>query len=871
MGKLRTVKIGIAVLASAGLLIGGSIVAVHFIVPTLGAAKAEYLAQRVMLSPTPAEVDRLSSAPSAADAVNQLFAPSPASDEHAYQAGRASFTATASTVKTPVAFSNAGYAYALAHDPNQAQLKLYYLWENIFSVDAQDKDEGISYSDVDALHKILHDNSSGSYLTLLEKVQTNYALDRYLNLTQSRAASPNENFARELMQLFMMGVYAPTDTSSAHANYSEEDVSSLSYILTGYTATTEHQIAFKPALHYTGQKKFLGGSFNDPANAVQYIAKQRPQQIALFLAGKLMHYYLSDTPSNQDLTSFATVIIQDKFEILPSVKWLLGSDLMFRPLYMQADRYKTPLEVVASYYSDLYGRNNYSAVPDSTLLSVLNFTPYLPGSVFGRDGFNSNPLFYSGTIVENWVHATYGLLHSGTASLLPPVVAEAKNSAHTAEQFLSALSQVLFLRQQLPVATQKKLAAYLGNDMTDEHILDVTSLMLDQPEFFTETGNAQRSPIQKSNETATSTNSELVVVRLRGGMDYQQLVANPADPAYAADRKSLALTSANSTALGGGYVLNNVAAPLLPIVRSGQLSFINAVGLPGQIRAHDIASRQMETGLAGVGVLANLQQHDQSRTLISLSPTPPIMMSGTSSLQIGNNNQGLFPRQKGSAGTGTPGARFRSIMTSRKFPAALSQYYGQAIFLDDLAKTAAGTPAIATPAGGVPVGRPTRGAAHGSPTWQQFSTLANLMANGVGNTFYLSANGSYDDHAAEGARFDASATDLFANLAQFYTQESAKTKITVVVFSEFGRTDIVNGSGGTDHGLAGGMIVLSNAMKLPTMLGTMNPSKDINDWTNTQIDERDVWSTVFNSLYGVPQNALFGRSTALSAAPIAIP
>ena len=167
MGKLETVKIGIAVLASAGLLIGGSIVAVHFIVPTLGAAKAEYLAQRVMLSPTPAEVDRLSSAPSAADAVNQLFAPSPASDEHAYQAGRASFAATASTVKTPVAFSNAGYAYALAHDPNQAQLKLYYLWENIFSVDAQDKDEGISYSDVDALHKILHDNSSGSYLTLL--------------------------------------------------------------------------------------------------------------------------------------------------------------------------------------------------------------------------------------------------------------------------------------------------------------------------------------------------------------------------------------------------------------------------------------------------------------------------------------------------------------------------------------------------------------------------------------------------------------------------------------------------------------------------------------------------------------------------------
>lgn len=92
-----------------------------------------------------------------------------------------------------------------------------------------------------------------------------------------------------------------------------------------------------------------------------------------------------------------------------------------------------------------------------------------------------------------------------------------------------------------------------------------------------------------------------------------------------------------------------------------------------------------------------------------------------------------------------------------------------------------------------------------------------------------------------------------------------------MVFSEFGRTDVVNGGGGTDHGLAGGMIVLSNAIKLPTMLGAMNPSTDINAWTNTQIDERDVWSSIFNDLYSVPQNALFGRSTTLASAPVTIP
>lgn len=867
MVKMRMARIVAAVLVSTGLFVAGCVVAVHYASPTLGMAKVEYLARRVLLSPTPAQIAMLGSAPSAADTVDQLFAPAPASVAQAYQAGLASFAATASSYKTPTAFSDANYAYTLAHDPNQAHLKLYYLLENIFSVDGQDKDEGITYSDVDALHKILSDNETGSYLTLLEKVQTNYALDRYLNLTQSRAASPNENFARELMQLFMMGAYAPTDTANAHSNYSEEDVSSLAYILTGYTATKDHQVGFKPALHDTGTKNFLGSSFNDPASAIQYIAKKRSQQIALFLASKLMHYYLSDTPSSADLNSFASQILRDKFEILPSAKWLLSSDIMFRPQYMQADRYKTPLEAVASYYSDLYGRNDYSVVPDSALLSTLNFTPYLPGSVFGRDGFNSNPLFYSGTIVENWVHSTDVLLHPASSAPLPPAVAEAKKTSHSPAQFVSSLSQALYLGKQLPSATQKILVDYLGTDMTDQHVRDVTALLVDQPEFLAQSGNLQHTPLLQSNETATGANSKLVVVRLRGGMDYQQLVANTADPAYAADRKSLALTPADSSPLGNGYMLNNVAAPLLPIIKSGQLSFVNAVGLPGQIRAHDIASRQMETGLASNGILANLHQHDPSRTLVSISPTPPIMMSGTSSLQISTNNLGLFPRGQGSIVPTPLETSFSSIMQTRTFPTVLSQYYGQAMFLDGLANNAAIAPKSGTPAAG---SKGARGKA-GASTAQEFSTLAGLVNSNVGNTYYIAADGSYDDHVTEAARFDSLAKDLFANLAQFYAQESARTKITIMVFSEFGRTDVVNGSAGTDHGVAGGILVLSNAMKLPTMLGAMNPSKDINDWTNTQIDERDVWSTIFSDLYAVPQDALFGRPTTLATAPITIP
>jgi uncharacterized protein (DUF1501 family) len=662
----------------------------------------------------------------------------------------------------------------------------------VFSVDAQDKDEGITYGDVGMLRDLLYAGATGSHLSMLESVQTNYALDRYLNLTDSKAANPNENFSRELMQLFMMGAYTPLDTADAHPNYSEADVNALAYVLTGYVATPDHQIQFRPAQHYNGTKVFLGNTFNDPSHVIQYIASQRSQQMSLFLASKLMHYYLSDAPSGDDLTAFASVIEKDKFQILPSLTWLLSS----------------------------------------------------------------------GTILNSWVRSSYRLTHSGGKDL-PPNIAALKRSAPTPDRFVTALGDQMYLGATLPAATVRQLVDYLGAGMSDAKIEDVVALMLDQPEFLAQSGNLQAATLPSTDETSTSPSSKLVVVRLRGGADYQQLVANTSDPAYAADRKTLALTPDSSSSLGNGYVLNNVASSLLPAFRSGQLSFIDAVGLPGQVRAHDIASRQMETGLASEGVLANLQKADPSRALVSLSPTPPIMMAGATSLQIGSGNESLFPRAKGATGQSTIRTVVASMMGSRKFPATLSSSYGQAMFLDKLASGGAKqAPAVVSAA-------PVKGAV--SSAGQQFSLLSNLMDRNIGNTCYVAANGSYDDHSAEATRYDPMAKELFSSLADFYATQSAKEKLTVVVFSEFGRTDKVNGSGGTDHGVAGGMIVLSNATKLPAMLGTLHPSSDVNNWTDTQIDERDVWSTIFHQLYGVPQTALFGRSTTLASAPVTIP
>jgi len=67
------------------------------------------------------------------------------------------------------------------------------------------------------------------------------------------------------------------------------------------------------------------------------------------------------------------------------------------------------------------------------------------------------------------------------------------------------------------------------------------------------------------------------------------------------------------------------------------------------------------------------------------------------------------------------------------------------------------------------------------------------------------------------------------------------------------------------------MGVRSDANKVETMLGVLHPSSVVNTWTDTQIDARDVWSTIFHELYGVSEAALFGRSVMLAKAPLTIP
>jgi uncharacterized protein (DUF1800 family) len=870
--------------------------------------QAAYLAGRVLLDPTPADVAKLTAAGSVVNAVNILFTAPSAAQEQAYQTGLTTLTSQLSVAaesaknNTGITDRNMLYAYQLIHDPNDAQRKLYYLMENIFSVDSQGADPGdifdkISDQDVNSLDQILYQNAYGNYPSLVQKVQTTYAMSKYLDLVNSSEKSPNENYSREMMQLFMMGQYTPLDTKLTTENYTDQDVNDLAYLLTGYkrtggditeksslktvtnSANSANSIYFDPKAQYQGTKLFLGNqvSFPDPTDAITYIVQQRPTEVSEFLSDKILKYYVSDNPSPEDIVTFAGIITQNNFDILPSLKWLFTSDIMYRPQYMQEERYKSPVELVSSYYTDLYGRDNYSIVPTAQTLTDLGFAPLLPGSIFGRPGFNSNILFYSGTILDKWIGDTDSTLlakntSTATKQFLSGVISN--NAITTPVALVQCLEKAFYGGAMLPGKTEDDIVMYVTDNgaVSSTQALDTTNptslnrmlgmldLLFAQPEFILTGGNpsAAMSPKPLQQSSSTIDPSTLVIVRLRGGLDYQQLVANTADPAYAANRKSLALTGDDSLSLGNGYMLNSAAQTLMPLIQSKQASLITGVGLPGQIRAHDIASEQMETGLNvnGTGIAAALENAVPSLNLVSLTNSPPIMYKGAPSLQMGSSNLALFP-ELGKNNTDPSGqlSAFEKILQDRLLPQKSALYYSQVLLLNQLAEED-----IASGGKGTP----------GPTNSTQFPFLESLMSKHIGNVYYLYADDSYDFHYNEDPEFNEHIEDLTKQVADFYNAESKTTKLTVVLFSEFGRTDKINGNDGTDHGTGGGMTVISNVLHLPTMIGTLSPSTDPNNWSTVVVDERDVWDTIFNSLYSIPVTALFGRTQTIGSYPVTI-
>ena len=230
---------------------------------------------------------------------------------------------------------------------------------------------------------VLRRNALGSFETLIREVGTTQAMLVYLNGKDNRVGRPNENYGREVLELFTLGVTGPDGSP----NYTQADITDLSRALTGWTAPNQQVAAVFDARRFdAGQKTLFGrtGAFGY-AEAHDVLFAERRSQVAFHAAETLYKAFVAATPNARVVAEMAAVLAADGFQIAAAVRTLLKSAHFLSAGALGA-RVKDPLALTLGLVGEL-GWTNPEALFTRvrTLCRDIGFDLFYPPDVSGWD------------------------------------------------------------------------------------------------------------------------------------------------------------------------------------------------------------------------------------------------------------------------------------------------------------------------------------------------------------------------------------------------------------------------------------------------------------------------------------------------------
>lgn len=184
---------------------------------------------------------------------------------------------------------------------------------------------------------LVHEFAFGNFRVFAREMGKNAAMLVYLNGNQNIADEPNENYARELLELFTMG---------ENNGYSQVDIVEMARALTGWQAAMyECTPAFYDAsLHDTQNKTIFGKTANYNFNqAHNLIFTERAEQVSHFICEKLYKFFVYAKPDAAIVEELATTFRNSNWEILPVVKQLLKSEHFFEQSFISC-QIRSPLD-----------------------------------------------------------------------------------------------------------------------------------------------------------------------------------------------------------------------------------------------------------------------------------------------------------------------------------------------------------------------------------------------------------------------------------------------------------------------------------------------------------------------------------------------
>jgi uncharacterized protein (DUF1800 family) len=233
------------------------------------------------------------------------------------------------------------------------------------------------------LNNIQRENGLGSFKTLLVEVSKSPAMLQYLNNQQNRKGKPNENFARELMELFTLG----------RGNYTEQDIKESARSFTGWMYDKDGTFIFRENLHDTGTKSFFGKIGNFEGENIIDIILEKPET-SQFIARKVYKFFVNDTPNEDHVKELATHFYNSKYDIASMMKKMFTSDWFYSPENV-GTKIKSPAEFLVGLSREFYVTYNKPQVLiqlQSSLGQYLFNPPNVAGWPGGQSWIDSSSL-----------------------------------------------------------------------------------------------------------------------------------------------------------------------------------------------------------------------------------------------------------------------------------------------------------------------------------------------------------------------------------------------------------------------------------------------------------------------------------------------
>lgn len=275
---------------------------------------------------------------------------------------------------------SAAWVYRMMLTPNPLLEKATLFWHGHFATSAEKvQDAKLMWNQ----NELIRSQALGDFSELTQSIAQDPAMLVYLDSIINRKAHPNENFARELMELFCLG----------EGNYTEMEVQELARCFTGWEIKSE-KFRKNRYQHDQGEKKFFGESGNfDGEDAVAIVLKQ--PSLEMFLARKWYRYFIADEPAPSDelLKPLARKFRENDLQIAPTLRMLLSSNLFFSS-HAVGHKIKSPVELVIGALR-VFDATANSELIASGLLDIgqgLFYPPNVKGWEGGRAWINSSTL-----------------------------------------------------------------------------------------------------------------------------------------------------------------------------------------------------------------------------------------------------------------------------------------------------------------------------------------------------------------------------------------------------------------------------------------------------------------------------------------------